>query len=87
MDTPHGRTIKKRGVWIVTKTYTAKRRAIAVLQPRGSSVKLGVDVRIPNIAKVGPSMKWWSADVAKPGWLVSVNGSVTCLFPCCHTSK
>ncbi|KAN0080819.1 hypothetical protein V8E54_004023 [Elaphomyces granulatus] len=64
MDTPHGRTVKKRGLWM--------RRAVAVLQTKGRSASLGVDVNISNIDKVGPS-KWWESVVDKPGWKANVN--------------
>lgn len=61
---------------MVTKTYTAKRRAVAVLQTKGRSVSLGVDVNISNIDKVGPSVDWWESVVDKPGWKVNVNVSL-----------
>ncbi|KAH8653730.1 hypothetical protein BX600DRAFT_471553 [Xylariales sp. PMI_506] len=64
----HGSLVRKRGVWIVTQTYTATRRAVAVMQERGSSVLFDVDVEVPNVARVGPRAEWWSETVHKPGW-------------------
>jgi hypothetical protein len=75
MATPHGSYIKKRGFWIVTKTYTSRRKAVAVLQAKAKSITFGVDVEIPKIAQVGPSAKWWEATVAKPGWQANSNVS------------
>ncbi|KAK4211089.1 hypothetical protein QBC37DRAFT_402768 [Rhypophila decipiens] len=80
MKTPHARTVKKKGLWIVTKTFTSKKRAVAVMQSSGQSVALGVDASIPNIVKVGPSMKWWETMVDKPGWKAQVDDDGVVLF-------
>ncbi|KAM7221336.1 hypothetical protein V8F06_003304 [Rhypophila decipiens] len=80
MKTPHARTVKKKGLWIVTKTFTSKKRAVAVMQSSGQSVALGVDASIPNLAKVGPSMKWWETMVDKPGWKAQVDDDGVVLF-------
>ncbi|KAK3374776.1 hypothetical protein B0H63DRAFT_452613 [Podospora didyma] len=64
----HGSLVRKRGVWIVTRTYTAKRRAVAVMQTRDQSLTFNVDVEVPHIARVGPSAEWWRETVHKPGW-------------------
>ena len=64
----HGSLVRKRGIWIVTRTYTAKCRAVAVMQTRNESLTFAVDVEVPHIARVGPSTEWWKETVHKPGW-------------------
>ncbi|KAL1856406.1 hypothetical protein Daus18300_010778 [Diaporthe australafricana] len=65
----HGALIRKRGIWIVTRTYTATRCAVAVLQSRSATVSFAVDAALPQqIARVGPSAGWWSETVREPGW-------------------
>jgi hypothetical protein len=36
------KTIKSKGTWVVTKTYTAKRGAIAVLRSKNSKTYFGI---------------------------------------------
>lgn len=73
----HGALIRKRGVWIITRTYTATRRAVAVLQSRSATVSFAVDAALPQqIARVGPSAGWWSENVREPGW--ETHNGVSC---------
>ena len=54
------KVIEKKGIWIVTKTYTAKQRAIAVLRGKGSKAEFGIDVGAYG-ATVSPSVSWWKS--------------------------
>lgn len=64
----HGRLVRKRGVWIVTRTYTAEKRALAVMQTTNDSREFGADVTVLDIARVGASTAWLRETVNKPGW-------------------
>ncbi|KAJ6003552.1 hypothetical protein N7522_006244 [Penicillium canescens] len=50
---------KKKGIWVVTKTYTAKRRAVALLQTHESSVVFGVNAELYGVGKIAPEASWW----------------------------
>jgi hypothetical protein len=52
--------IKKKGFWIVTKTYTAKMCSISLLAGKESISSYSVDVRAHGV-NVSPKMEWWSS--------------------------
>lgn len=53
----------KRGVWIVTKTYSSKKRRLAVLSSKGTAVKVGIDVTaFRNGAGVHATTAFWNTD-------------------------
>ncbi len=52
-------TTKKKGIFVVTKTYTAKERAVALLMSKEISVSFGVDVDLASIGKIAPEVGWW----------------------------
>jgi hypothetical protein len=52
------KTIRKQGIWIVTKTYTAKRAAISVLRSKNSEACFSITAATHG-AEASPSMKWW----------------------------
>lgn len=50
----------KRGVWIVTKTYSVNDRRLTVLSTKGSAVTLGIDVTaLKSCAEVRASSSFW----------------------------
>jgi hypothetical protein len=67
--------IRKKGIWIITKTHTAKKRAFAVLESRGSQVAFGIDVEVANIATISPSAGWWKSTESSSGWTKDINAS------------
>ncbi|KAK5741747.1 hypothetical protein LTR17_003738 [Elasticomyces elasticus] len=52
---------QKRTLWMVTGTYTAKSCALSVLSSPESSVKIGLDVEVANVAQASPSVEWWKS--------------------------
>jgi hypothetical protein len=52
---------RESGIWIATKTYTTKARALAVLQSKEASATFGVDLNLWSIATVAPSVEWWNS--------------------------
>jgi hypothetical protein len=52
--------IKKKGFWIVTKTYTAKKCSISLLSGKDSKISYSVDAKSHGV-EVGPTMEWWSS--------------------------
>jgi hypothetical protein len=68
--------IKEKGVWIVTKTHTAKKRALAVLKSQGSQVSFGINVEAPNIATVSPLVGWWKSAQSNSGWITDKNAGI-----------
>ena len=65
--------IGKKGLWIITETYKAKQKAIAVLESKGSSIGYSIDVNVANIATASPSASWWSSKESDFGWFKSEN--------------
>jgi hypothetical protein len=61
---------KEKGIWVVTKTYTAKRRAVALLQTKGSSVVFGVNADLYAIGKIAPEQSWWNS-INEQVWMVA----------------
>jgi hypothetical protein len=57
----HRKITKEKGIWVITKTYTAKRRAVALLHARESSVEFAVNVKLTNAGKLAPEASWWSS--------------------------
>ena len=49
----------KRGVWIVTKTYSANHRCLTVLSSKGMGVTVGIDVTALKSAEVRASSSFW----------------------------
>ncbi|KAK1761233.1 hypothetical protein QBC47DRAFT_369428 [Echria macrotheca] len=80
MSTAHASIIKKKGLWMVTKTYTTEKKAVAVMQSKGKFVTLGADVDVANVGRAGPALSWWSATVHKPGWKAQTDSQGLVLF-------
>lgn len=53
----------EKGVWIVTKTYSAKRRALALLLSKDSEVTLNINALADNVGKVEATAGWWQSHV------------------------
>ena len=56
----HGEMIREFGAWIVTKTYTTTRRAVAVLSSTESVVNVTFGVTVANVGKLAPTAGWWN---------------------------
>ncbi|KAH8592690.1 hypothetical protein B0O99DRAFT_716582 [Bisporella sp. PMI_857] len=67
--------IKKKGIWVITKIYSAKQRAIAVMKPEGSKVAFDVDVGVAGQARIGPAASWWKSSTTSTGWIKSREAS------------
>jgi hypothetical protein len=63
--------IKKKGLWLITKTFSAKERAIAVMKSRGSKASFNITVGVPGQAKVHPAISWWKSSTTGTGWIKS----------------
>jgi hypothetical protein len=50
---------RQKGIWIVTKTYTATRRAFAVLQSKETEVSFEMDLKIFDVGDVDATASWW----------------------------
>ena len=46
-------------LWLVTKTYSAEKRALAILRTRDDSVQLMVDADGAGVGKAGATAEWW----------------------------
>ncbi|KAH8696411.1 hypothetical protein BGW36DRAFT_380944 [Talaromyces proteolyticus] len=55
----HWPEILSRGLWIVTKTYSVKRCANAVLTAKDDEAKISIQASIPDVANAVPSATWW----------------------------
>ncbi|KAH6986287.1 hypothetical protein BKA56DRAFT_308792 [Ilyonectria sp. MPI-CAGE-AT-0026] len=62
--------VRDKGLWLITGTFTAKRRALAVLESTGSDISLGLDVTIPGIVRAGPAAAFWKSTEYSTGWIV-----------------
>lgn len=69
---------RKKGIWVITGTYTSQRLAVALLQERDSSLKFTVDLQLYATGRIAPKVSWW--DSAKESvWKVA--SSVGSLSP------
>ena len=63
---------RENGIWIATKTYSAKVRALAVLQSKESEATFGLNVELFNVGTVAPSVEWWNGIRIVCGLLMTV---------------
>jgi hypothetical protein len=68
--------VEKYGGWIITKTYTTKRCARAVLRSKDSEVTMAVEVDVADIAKASPSASWWNRS-SDSSWVMHSNVRIT----------
>lgn len=57
----YGANAAENGIWIVTKTYTTKRCALAVMTSKSSSVEIGVAASVQGLFVLDPSASWSSS--------------------------
>lgn len=50
--------LKQHGVWVVTKTYTSRRCAVAVMSGRTSAVVIGLGTSVPGLLTLTPTSSW-----------------------------
>lgn len=63
-------SIKKRGVWAITRTYHAKECAKKVLSSKGQQASFHVGAGVPDLAHAKASAGWWKVDGSSSGWIV-----------------
>ena len=51
----------EKGIWIITKTYTAKRRSVAVAKSKGTLLSFSIGAKVADIAELKPTAEWWNA--------------------------
>ncbi|KAK3623360.1 hypothetical protein LTR56_021632 [Elasticomyces elasticus] len=56
---------ERRTLWMTTGTYTVDSCAISVLNSPESTVKIGMDLNIADVAHASPSEQWWRQDTDK----------------------
>lgn len=54
----HGDVFKRHGIWIVTKTYSTRRSAVAVMTSKSSTVEIGLGVDAQGILTLTPKSTW-----------------------------
>ena len=54
----HGSIIKRHGIWIVMKTYTTRRCAVAIMTSRCSTVEIGLGANIQGLFSLTPTSFW-----------------------------
>jgi hypothetical protein len=57
----HKNVIKKHGIWIVTKTYSTRRCAVAVMTSKSSTVQIGLAADIQGLLTLAPNSSWTSS--------------------------
>ncbi len=77
----HWPSIKKRGLWVIRKTYHAPECAKSVFQQKNENVMLHVGAKVPNTGEATASAAWWNAEHNDSGWIVqSVSAVLSCSF-------
>ncbi|KAH8896412.1 hypothetical protein GQ53DRAFT_803831 [Thozetella sp. PMI_491] len=71
--------VRKRGFWIITKTYTAEKRALAVSSSKGSKFTWRVDATVFESGGAGPTAEWWSGH-KDDCWITHEHGKGVVLF-------
>lgn len=54
----HQPIIKRHGVWVVTKTYTTRRCAVAIMTSKSSTVEIGLGANIQGLLALTPTSSW-----------------------------
>ncbi|KAL7953690.1 hypothetical protein V8C34DRAFT_296338 [Trichoderma compactum] len=57
----HGSVVKKHGIWVVTKTYSTRRSAVAVMTQRSSKVEIGLGADVQGLLTLSPESSWTSS--------------------------
>lgn len=66
----HWPSIKKRGLWMIRKTYHAPECAKTVFQEKDANVTLHVGTTVPSVGHATGSASWWDAEHVRSGWIV-----------------
>ncbi|RSL54595.1 hypothetical protein CEP54_009804 [Fusarium duplospermum] len=54
----YGDIIKRHGIWIVAKTYSTRRCAIAVMTSQASAVEIGLGADVQGLLTLKPESRW-----------------------------
>ncbi|KAK1979859.1 hypothetical protein LZ30DRAFT_595962 [Colletotrichum cereale] len=54
----HKGPIKKHGVWIVTKTYSTRQCAVAIMTSKSSAVEISLTANARGLLTLGPTSSW-----------------------------
>lgn len=54
----HKEVIKRHGIWIVTKTYSTRRSAVAVMTSKSSTVEIGLGADVQGLLTLTPTSLW-----------------------------
>lgn len=57
----HRDVFTKHGIWIVTKTYSTRRCAVAVMTAKSSTVEIGLEADAQGVLTLAPSSGWTSS--------------------------
>lgn len=71
---------KGHDLWVVTRTYSVPRRALAVLHTNEDRVQLTLDANAAGVGRAGASASWWSG-LKDAAWIPYEHVS-TDLDPC-----
>jgi hypothetical protein len=66
----HWPSIKKRGLWVIRKTYYSQQCAKTVFQKKNQNVTMHVGTKVPNLGEVTASAGWWNTESVQSGWTV-----------------
>ncbi|KAL7910080.1 hypothetical protein GGI35DRAFT_447809 [Trichoderma velutinum] len=54
----YGDLLKQHGIWIVTKTYSTRRAAIAIMTTKSSAVEIGLQADLQGVLTLTPKSSW-----------------------------
>lgn len=69
-------TIKERGLWVITKIYSAQKRRIAVMASKGKRVAFHMGAKAKSAVEVRGSAEWWNSEQSTSGWITDKVSSV-----------
>lgn len=65
------KTISKKGLWLITRTYAAPRRAVTVMTAKGHTASFHLAAKVQDATKAEASAAWWNSDQSSSGWIQS----------------
>lgn len=68
---------RKKGIWVITGTYTSQRLAVALLLERDSSLKFTVDLQLNATRRIAPKASWWDSTKESVWKVASSVGSLS----------
>lgn len=57
----YGDILKQHGIWIITKTYSTRRCAIAMMTTKSSAVEIGLQADLQGVLTLTPKSSWSSS--------------------------